>query len=223
MRFFDELRLATRDEALKLQSTPQIVDALHGRITRQAYIDYLAQAYHHVSHTVPLMNATKARLNDAHSHFRAALDEYIAEETGHEEWILDDIAAAGGDAEGVRHSQPNGATELMVAFAYDQVQRGNPMSFFGMVYVLEGTSIQLADLGAKSVQTSLGLPPAAFRYLTSHGALDIEHMAFFENLMNEVTSREDQAAIIHMAKRMFGLFAGVFASIHNEAGAVHAS
>jgi hypothetical protein len=78
-------------------------------------------------------------------------------------------------------------------------------------------------MGAKSVQTSLGLPPAAFRYLTSHGALDIEHMAFFESLMNEVTSMEDQVAIIHMAKRMFGLFAGVFASIHNEAGAVHAS
>ena len=97
------------------------------------------------------------------------------------------------------------------------------MSFFGMVYVLEGTSIQLADMGAKAVQLSLDLPPVAFRYLTSHGALDIEHMAFFESLMNEVDAVEDRAAIVHMAKRMFGLFAGVFASIHNEAGVAHAS
>lgn len=223
MKFFDDLRAATQNEARRLQSTPQIVDALHGRITRQAYIDYLTQAYHHVSHTVPLMQAAKARLDDAHARFRAALDEYIEEETGHEEWILDDIAKAGGDADAARRSQPNEATELMVAYAYDQVQRGNPMSFFGMVYVLEGTSIQLADMGAKAVQSSLGLPPTAFRYLTSHGALDIEHMAFFENLINEVDSPEDRAAIIHMAKRMFGLFAGVFASIHNEAGVVHAS
>ena len=222
MTFFDELRMTTREEAQRLQSTPQIVDALHGRITRQAYIDYLGQAYHHVRHTVPLMQAAKARLDDDHVRFRTALDEYIEEETGHEEWILDDIAAAGGDADAVRRSQPNEATELMVAYAYDQVQRGNPMSFFGMVYVLEGTSIQLADMGAKAVQTSLGLPPAAFRYLTSHGALDIEHMAFFENLMNEVSSPEDQRAIVHMARRMFSLFGGVFASIHNEAGVVHA-
>lgn len=223
MKFFDEIRVATQNEARRLQSTPQIVDALHGRITRQAYIDYLTQAYHHVRHTVPLMQAAKARLDDAHARFRTALDEYIEEETGHEEWILDDIAKAGGNADAVRRSQPNEATELMVAYAYDQVQRGNPMSFFGMVYVLEGTSIQLADMGAKAVQASLGLPPAAFRYLTSHGALDIEHMAFFENLMNEVESPDDRAAIIHMARRMFGLFAGVFASIHNEAGVAHAS
>ncbi|MCA8893365.1 MAG: iron-containing redox enzyme family protein [Hyphomonas sp.] len=223
MKFFDEIRVATQNEARRLQSTPQIVDALQGRITRQAYIDYLTQAYHHVRHTVPLMQAAKARLDDAHARFRTALDEYIEEETGHEEWILDDIAKAGGNADAVRRSQPNEATELMVAYAYDQVQRGNPMSFFGMVYVLEGTSIQLADMGAKAVQASLGLPPSAFRYLTSHGALDIEHMAFFENLMNEVESPDDRAAIIHMARRMFGLFAGVFASIHNEAGVAHAS
>jgi len=223
MKFFDELRLATQGEARRLQATPQIVDALQGRITRQAYVDYLTQAYHHVRHTVPLMMAAKARLDGAHERFKSALDEYIEEETGHEEWILDDIAAAGGESEKVRNSQPNEATEMMVAYAYDQVQRGNPMSFFGMVFVLEGTSIQLADMGARAVQNSLGLPPAAFRYLTSHGALDIEHMAFFENLMNEVEVPEDKAAIIHMAKRMFGLFAGVFASIQNEAGLAHAS
>lgn len=131
MKFFDKLRMETQGDAARLQSTPQIVDALHGRITRQAYIDYLAQAFHHVRHTVPLMQAAKARLDDQHARFRLALDEYIEEETGHEEWILDDIAAAGGDAEGVRRSQPNEATELMVAYAYDQVQRGNPMSFSG--------------------------------------------------------------------------------------------
>ena len=166
MKFFDKLRMETQGDAARLQSTPQIVDALHGRITRQAYIDYLAQAFHHVRHTVPLMQAAKARLDDQHARFRLALDEYIEEETGHEEWILDDIAAAGGDAEGVRRSQPNEATELMVAYAYDQVQRGNPMSFFGMVYVLEGTSIQLADMGARVIKVELPETGDPFR---AHG------------------------------------------------------
>ena len=32
----------------------------------------------------------------------------------------------------------------MVAYAYDTVQRRNPVGFFGMVYVLEGTSVALA-------------------------------------------------------------------------------
>ena len=33
------------------------------------------------------------------------------------------------------------ATELMVAYAYDTIARGNPVGFFGMVHVLEGTSV----------------------------------------------------------------------------------
>jgi hypothetical protein len=48
--------------------------------------------------------------------------EYIEEEIGHEEWILDDIAAAGGDAEAARASRPELPAEVMVAYAYDLVQ-----------------------------------------------------------------------------------------------------
>jgi hypothetical protein len=100
-----------------------------------------------------------------------------------------------------------------VAYAYDAIQRVNPMAFFGMVYVLEGTSIQLASVGAEAVQHSLGLPPAAFTYLISHGALDQDHILFLKQLLDGVSDANDRAAIVHMAKVMFGLFGGVFASI----------
>jgi len=222
MTFFEELRRGSMAEAASLLNVPQILRALDGEITREVYIDYLTQAFHHVRHTVPLMQATRARLDSDHALFRHALDEYIEEETGHELWILDDIEAAGGNAEVARTSEPRPATEFMVSYAYDQVQRVNPMSFFGMVYVLEGTSVSLADKGAKAVQASLGLPPAAFRYLTSHGALDVDHMKFFENLMNQVDKPGDRAAIIHMARRMFILFGNMFAGIPLGEEAVHA-
>lgn len=221
MSFFQHLQQATAEEARGLYSVPQIIDALEGRIGREVYIDYLTQAYHHVRHTVPLMQAAKARLDSRHSFYRDALDAYIEEETGHEAWILDDIAAAGGDRESARLSKPRPETEAMVAYAYDQVRHHNPMSFFGMVYVLEGTSIALASRGAEAVQKSLGLPPAAFRYLTSHGALDIEHMSFFENLMQSVDEPTDQAAIIAMGKRIFFLFADVFRAIPNAMEIAH--
>lgn len=86
-----------------------------------------------------------------------------------------------------------------------------------MVFVLEGTSIAFAQQGAEAVQASLGLPPAAFRYLTSHGALDQEHMVFFERLMNRIDDPTDRVAIVAMAKAMFGLFGGMFAAIPMEA------
>jgi hypothetical protein len=56
----------------------------------------------------------------------------------------------------------------------------NPLGFFGMVHVLEGTSVSLALLAADAIQKPLALPDAAFSYLRSHGTLDLEHTAHFE-------------------------------------------
>ena len=214
--FFQRLVAATRSEQAYLLETPQIRDGLAGRISRETYLRYLAEAYHHVRHTVPLLRLVKERLPEGREWLAPALDEYVAEETGHEEWILDDIANAGGDAGAVRRGAPRAATEFMVAYAYDTVMRGNPVGFFGMVYVLEGTSTQLATAGAEALMRALELPPDCFRYLLSHGSLDIEHMAFFEGLMNRIDMPEDQAAIIHMARRMFVLFANMFRAIPHE-------
>lgn len=223
MSFFETLRQETLPEAKSLLTVPQLIDGLAGRISRETYVAYLTEAYHHVKHTTPLMQAAKARLGKESQVFLDALDEYIAEEAGHELWILDDIRACGADADAAARSTPRLATEVMVAFAYDYINRINPLGFFGMVYVLESTSVMLAAAGAGAVQTSLGLPPTAFRYLTSHGALDQEHMKFFENLMAQVDRQEDRDAILHVAKRMFVLFGDVFRSIPHQREAAHAA
>ncbi|HRE36118.1 MAG TPA: iron-containing redox enzyme family protein, partial [Sphingopyxis terrae] len=120
------------------------------------------------------MKAARARLGGRPA-IVAALDDYIADETGHEEWILSDIAVAGGDAAAVRASAPAPATAAMVDHAYRRIATGNAMAFFGMVYVLESVSVALATRGASAVAKNLGLPPQAFTYLTSHGALDQDH------------------------------------------------
>ncbi|MGD9665623.1 MAG: AMP-binding protein, partial [Novosphingobium sp.] len=210
--FFDELEADTVRQRLRFLAIPQLQAGLNGTITRQAYLDYLAQAYHHVRHTVPLMRAARARLADRPD-LVAALDEYIEEEEGHEEWILNDITAAGGNGEHVRASDPAPATAAMVARAYDRIAQDNPVCFFGMVYVLESVSTALAQKGASAVAQNLGLPPQAFTYLTSHGALDQQHIRFFADLVNALDREDDRCAITAMAKDMFGLFGGVFASI----------
>lgn len=226
MSFFQRLIAETAEGQATIAAVPQIQDGLAGRISRETYIAYLTEAYHHVKHTVPLLRTAKARLDEAHAPFKAALDEYIAEETGHELWILNDIRNSGGDAEAVRNGQPREATRRMVEFAYDYIDRVNPMGFFGMVLVLEGTSVALATQGAEAVAKSLGLGPASFTYLTSHGALDQDHMVFFQRLMDRVEDPGDQAAIIEVAQAVFSLFAEVFRAIPHDRtqieGAAHA-
>lgn len=213
--FFERLCAETAPARARLLSVPQLQAGLAGRISRPTYLAYLAQAYHHVRHTVPLMRLARSRLSDRPM-LVAALDDYIAEEDGHEQWILNDIGAAGGDPDAVLRNGPAPATARMVDHAYATLRTGNPAAFFGMVFVLEGTSIALASQGADAVRASLDLPRSAFTYLTSHGALDQDHMRFFETLMNRLTDPADRDAIVVMAQDMFDLFGGLFAAIAME-------
>ena len=213
MSFFDTLQAHTDADRQALFSIGVIEDALRGRITRDQYVAFLTQAYHHVKHTVPLLMACGARLPASHEWLRNAIAEYIEEELGHQEWILSDIAACGADPELVRHGKPNPSTELMVAYAYHQIDRGNPVSFFGMVHVLEGTSTALATHAADTIAGALGLPATAFSYLSSHGSLDIKHVAFFRDLMNRLDNDADRQAVLHSASMMYRLYGDIFRSL----------
>lgn len=216
MNFFDQLNKQTATNRQHLMAAPIIGRALAGQITLGEYAEFLSQAYHHVKHTVPLLMATGARLPESYEWLRVAVAEYIEEETGHQEWILNDIAACGLDAEAVRNGKPSLATELMVSYAWDTVSRVNPAGFFGMVHVLEGTSISLAEQAANTIRQSLGLPKKAFSYLYSHGALDLEHVTFFEGLMNRITDARDQAQIIHCAQVFYTLYGNIFRAMGEE-------
>lgn len=213
MRFFDRLKNETEAARQHLYTAPLIEKALKKEITLDEYVEFLTQAYHHVKHTTPLLMAVGSRLPEEKEWLRNAVAEYIEEELGHQEWILNDIAACGIDKEAVRRSQPAPETELMVAYGYDTVTRINPLGFFGMVHVLEGTSIATADAAADGVQQALGLPNTAFTYLRSHGSLDIEHVKFFEGLMNKIENKAEQDLIIHCAKMVYKLYGDVFRSV----------
>jgi pyrroloquinoline quinone (PQQ) biosynthesis protein C len=213
MSFFDTLQQQTQTERDYLLAAPIFAEVMAGRITLESYVAFLGQAYHHVKHTVPLLMACGARLPERLEWLRGAIAEYIEEEYGHQEWILNDIRACGADAEAVRNATPNLPTELMVSYVYDRIARSNPVSFFGMVNVLEGTSIALATQAAEIIRERLQLPAQAFSYLTSHGSLDISHVEFFKTLMNRLDDPDDQAAVIHTARVVYRLYGDMFRSL----------
>ncbi|WP_414828871.1 TenA family transcriptional regulator [Alteromonas sp. H39] len=216
MKFYERLQTETQTQRAYLTESPIIKQCFTGDISLSDYTAFLTQAYHHVKHTVPLLMATGAALPESKEWLREAIGEYIEEEMGHQEWILNDLAACGEDKARIRCSQPAAATELMVAYAYDGIHRNNPLCFFGMVFVLEGTSIALADNAAASIKAALDLPPEAFSYLRSHGSLDQEHIVFFEGLMNRIEDKDEQDMIIHSANMFFQLYANIFRTLRTE-------
>jgi len=213
MSFSEELQERTALDRAALVSAPIIQGTLRGEVSVESYRAFLTEAYHHVRHTVPLLQACRARLPSRLAWMEPALDEYIEEEAGHDEWILADIAACGGDAEAVRRGSPSLPTELMVAYAYDGIARGNPIGFLGMVHVLEGTSVALALLAADRIQGNLGLPASAFSYLRSHGTLDQEHTRHLARLLDTLDDARDRAAVTHAARMFYKLYGDVFRSL----------
>lgn len=212
--FFDVLMASSENERAQFLKIEALQRGSVGNISLQSYQQFLIQAYHHVKHTTPLLMACGSHIPENKEWMRNAIAEYIEEELGHQEWILNDIASTGLDPELTRFGTPHQATELMVSYAYDMITRINPVGFFGMVLVLEGTSVSLATNAADKIQNDLGLPDSAFSYLKSHGSLDIEHMGFYEKLMNQVVDVNDQKAIIHAAKMFYKLYGDVFRSIN---------
>lgn len=216
MSFYNKLVKETESARQELYSVPQLVDGMQGNISKETYIAYLTEAYHHVSHTVPFLMTMGSKIPQSKNWMHKAIIEYQEEEVGHEEWILNDIEAAGGDTEAARNAAPNLETQVLIAYNYDYMTRKNPVGFFGMVFMLESTSTQIANKGADAVKDKLGLPKKAFSYLYSHGDLDISHMKFFEETVNKITDPEDQAAIIEVAQNTFRLFANVLRAIPHE-------
>lgn len=221
--FFNVLKQQTADAQSYMYSAPVFEACAQGQITMQTYTAFLTQAYHHVKHTVPLLMGCGSRLPEQYEWLRQALAEYIEEEKGHHEWILDDIRACQADADSVKHNQGEGRMcapiELMVAYLYHQIDRRNPMAFFGMVWVLEGTSVNVGGQMAKMIQSTLGLPDKAMVYLTSHSTLDQEHIKLFEGLMNKIDDPVDQQAVIDGANMVFRLYGEM---LHSLSQPVHA-
>lgn len=212
---FDETSAARAD----FVSIPLIGRAVSGDAPKDLYLAFLQEAYHHVRHTCPLLCLAAAKTRDPV--YRDALMRYVEEERGHDEWILADIAALGGDAEAARRSQPGRACRLMVAYAYYAIEWISPYAMLGMVHVLEGMSAQFAGQAATTLAQKFGDAGSGqgFLYLSSHGSLDQEHTAFFQQLVDNL-DRTAAPPIIDTAIMMYGLYGDIFRELERRGEAM---
>jgi pyrroloquinoline quinone (PQQ) biosynthesis protein C len=209
LSFYDRLIRETEQERSGFTSIPLIVEALHSGASRELYLDFLTQAFHHVKHTFPLLAFAAARTSD--EDYQDALVEYMEEERGHEKWIFNDIDAMGGDAAAVRDGKPGIACQVMVGYTYYAIEWISPYAMLGSVHVLEGMSNLLADKAADAIQRSLAhRGKDGFSYLRSHGALDIKHVAFFKKLVNGITDVSIQQIVIDASKVFYRLYGDIY-------------
>ncbi len=209
MLFYDRLTSETEKERNGFTAIPLIGEAVRSGAARELYVDFLTQAYHHVKHTFAELAFAASRTTD--EKYQDALFEYMEEERGHEKWILNDIEAMGGNAASVRDGTPGIACQVMVGYTYYAIEWISPYAMLGSVHVLEGMSTLLADKAADAIQRALGRrDKEGFSYLRSHGALDIEHVAFFKTVVNGIADTKTQQIVIDASKIFYRLYGDIY-------------
>jgi len=210
MSAFQQLLQQTASARQTFIELPLIQDVLRNGASKELYMDFLGQAYHHVRSTAPLLALAAARCGREDHLYQLALFEYIAEERGHELWILEDIHAVGGDPEQVRRSAPRFPCKVMVGHAYYIVDRVSPYGLLGMIHVLEGMAVALAGKAVSAIRASIGPSTAGgFKYLTTHGDLDVRHSEFFENLINRM-DQQHLPLVIETTGDFYRLYGDLF-------------
>jgi len=210
MTAFARLLAETAPDRQDFIALPLIQEVLRDGASRELYLDFLGQAFHHVKRTASLLALAAARCGPEDGLYQAALFEYIVEERGHDEWILEDIAALGGDADAVRRGAPRFACKVMIAHAYYLVDHVSPYGLLGIVHVLEGMSVALAERAAVAIRAIVApSTDGGFKYLTTHGGLDVEHTAMFEKLIDAMDGRH-LPVVIEAARDFYTLYGEMF-------------
>lgn len=226
LSFYDQIVCETAVEQAKFRAIPLILRAVTLGVERDLYLRFLASAYHHVRHTCPLLGLALSRCGEEDAPLRAGLLAYLEEEKGHEEWILDDIRALGGDAEAARSALPPFPVRMMVAYANYAIERISPYTMLGMVHVLEGMSVVLARAAACAILAGLEVDPAqggGFRYLTSHGQLDESHVVLFAQLLDRIDAPDRRAVTIQAARDFYQLYGDMFRALEQSTETRHAA
>ena len=211
MSFFITLVERSDDSRRAIESSPRVQAMMHKGLPLPEYRAFLRDLYHIVWHFCPIMAVAAARCDDRLKNIRYELYERIGEEKGHEDWVLEDIAAVGGDLN-VRATPPSAPVQAMIGYNYYAAERVHPCSVLGMLYVLEVVASVYGGKAADSIARAIGRETGAggFRFLSSHATMDADHMAKLNVLLKTIDDPAAQAAIIDATRVNFHQFVQLF-------------
>jgi len=185
---------------------------IHHGLTLAEYRAFLHDLYHIVWHFCPVMAAAASRLDERFRHVRYELYERIEEEKGHEGWVLEDIAAMGGDMARARSAPPSLPVQAMIGFNYHAAERVHPCSVLGMLYVLEVVASVYGGRVADAIARAIGREVAAggFKFLSSHATMDVDHMAKLNRLLKTIDDPAAQESVVNSTRVNFHQFGQLF-------------
>ena len=195
--FFADLVIRTDEARRAFETNPVVLDAVANGMPVERYRALLLELYHVVWHFNPVCAAAASRMPDTHRQIRYHLYEHMHEELGHEEWVMNDLAAVGVPREQVLAHVPSPFTLALNGYNYWAADRRHPCSALGMLYALEVIASVYGGPFASAIKESLLLEgEQGISFIGSHATMDAEHMAELRKVLETVRDDEAKEAVV---------------------------
>jgi hypothetical protein len=122
---------------------------------------------------------------------------HALEETHHDDWLLDDLDAIGGDRSEVLARMPSAAVASLVGAQYYWALHVHPVSLFGYLAVLEGNPSSLEQLS--KIRTTHKLAAEGFRTMVKHARLDPHHRDEMFAQLDELPLTATQSELVALS------------------------
>jgi pyrroloquinoline quinone (PQQ) biosynthesis protein C len=195
--FFADLVVKTDEARRAFETHPVVLDAVAKGMSLARYRTLLLELYQVVWHFNPVCAAAASRLADEHKQVRYFLYEHMHEESGHEEWVRNDLQAVGVDAATTEAFEPSPHTRALVGYNYWAADRAHPASALGMLYTLEVIASVYGGPFTSAIKEALLLDgEAGVSFIGSHATLDAQHMAELRKILNTIHDPPAQDAVV---------------------------
>lgn len=218
-KFFQQLVDETDEARKAFERHARVIEACATGMDRERYLAFLRELYSLVWHFNPISAAAAARLPADQRFLQAFLYQHMAEEEGHDAWVLADVAAIGGDVEEVRMSldASSAAVQAFLGFNYWQAER-QPAAALGMLYALEVLASVYGEPVAEAQRERLFLDgDAGVSFLASHAAADATHIEDLRLVLDQLEDEAAQAAIVNSVRVNYANLARVMEAVYDAA------
>ena len=212
--FFSDLVTRTDEARREFETNPVVLEAVANGMSVERYRKLLLELYHVVWHFNPVCAAAASRVPDSHRQVRYFLYEHMHEESGHEEWVMNDLEAVGVAHAATRAHIAGIHTLALNGYNYWSADRRHPCSVLGMMYVLEVIASVYGGPFASVMKDALLLQgERGISFINSHASLDTMHMAQLRTILNTLDDTSSHAAVLESVAVNFHHVTRIFASV----------
>ena len=216
--FFADLIAHTDEDRRAFETHPVLLAAVADGMSVERYRALLLELYHVVWNFNPVCAAAASRMgtpdDEVLQPIRHFLYEHMHEESGHENWVLNDLDAVGVALQPAREHAPSVHTLALNGYNYWAADRRHPCSVIGMLYSLEVISSVYGGPFASAIRERLLLDgDRGVSFIDSHASLDAKHIAELRLVINQISDGRAQAAVVESVKVNFHHFTRIIEAI----------